>query len=66
MNTYEILKQLVDNMYDKRDDPQYDGDYTATLTSEGLSASLAVNSIEFELIDEDEILIHLNVINVKD
>lgn len=66
MSTYEKLQQFDEHIYNKHLDPAYDGDYSITLTAEGRSISLAMNSFAIDLIEDDQILIHLNVIDIHD
>lgn len=57
------LQEAIDRMWDAREDAQYDGDYSVTLIIEGEQFTMALEDIQLDLIADEELLIHLNVIN---
>lgn len=70
MSTYSKLQQ-VDTFYDdaKHNNvrSRSDIDYRVTITNRhGHSIVLDATSIDYELIADDEILVHLNVVNKAD
>ena len=61
--TIDKVKDFINHIYDTRSDEQYNGDYSITITAEGQSMTFALNGIDADCIADDELLIHLNVIN---
>lgn len=64
--TIDVVNKFINELFEARSNEQYSGDYTITLSAEGHELVLAMNDINVDCIDEDELLIHLNVINQEE
>lgn len=64
--TIDMIQQFIADVFEARQDPQYRGDYSVTITAEGKSLCLAMNGMDADLISDDEVLIHFNVINQEE
>ena len=63
--TVEQLEDFITAVYEARSSSTYAGDYTITLTAEGRSLQLPLESIGTTLVSEDELLVHMNLLNIK-
>lgn len=61
--TIDKALEFINHIYDTRSDAQYSGDYSITITAEGKSMTFVLNGIDADCISDEEMLIHMNVVN---